>query len=420
MVDIGTVIALIKGLAPKASGGDIEQAVFDWLDEHPEATTTVQDGSITEAKLAAALAAKITGMGNAIAALTTGSTWEGVQKIVQSGAGAALYPIGTQFRVEDSDNGEILFDVVDHRTVTDPADNTQKPAMFLLMHSVIYSKQFDAIEALFYAEEGLAADTYHFTVQNYDASYGGDKTYEFTLTQAVPAGGQIVLDWPYNQQLLGRSVKTYASATSTTQIEAAVLSEGTGGTDLGTTDGTAENLNHIHRARYGSNNYKESAIRQWINSAAVANAWWAPTNIFDRPASYANLPGLLHGMDSEFLAVVKAITVPCKTNNTYELPDWTKNTAYTVADRFWLASRDEMGFGVENVAEGSVLAAYNGAGNTDRIKYDLSNGSTARNWWLRSPYPGNANNARLVNTDGSLSGDRANVGHGAVAACAIM
>ena len=206
MVDIGTVIALIKGLAPKASGGDIEQAVYDWLNEHPEATTTVQDGSITEAKLAAALAAKITGMGNAIAALTTGSTWEGVQKIVQSGAGAALYPIGTQFRVEDSDNGEILFDVVDHRTVTDPADNTEKPAMFLLMHSVIYSKQFDAIEALFYAEEGLAAGTYHFTIQNYDASYGGDKTYEFTLTQAVPAGGQIVLDWPYNQQLLGRSV----------------------------------------------------------------------------------------------------------------------------------------------------------------------------------------------------------------------
>ena len=419
-MNIGLVIALIKQLAHTADPAVIEQAVYDWLDEHPEATTTVQDGSITEAKLAAALAAKITGMGNAIAALTTGSTWEGVQKIVQSGAGAALYPIGTQFRVEDSDNGEILLDVVDHRTVLDPADNTEKPAMFLLMHSVIYSKQFDAVEALFYAEEGLPAGTYHFTIQNYDASYGGDKTYQFTLTQALPAGGQIVLDWPYNQQLLGRSVKTYASSTSTTQIEAATLSEGDGGTDLGTTDGTSENLNHIHRARYGSNNYKESAIRQWINSAAVANAWWAPTNIFDRPASYANLPGLLHGMDSEFLAVVKAITVPCKTNNTYELPDWTKNTAYTVADRFWLASRDEMGFGVERVAEGSVLASYNGAGNTDRIKYDLSNGSTARYWWMRSPYPWYAYYERYVNTDGSLGGNSAYGGDGAVAACAIM
>ena len=419
-MNIGLVIALIKQLAHTADPAVIEQAVYDWLDEHPEATTTVQDGSITEAKLAAALAAKITGMGNAIAALTTGSTWEGVQRIVQSGAGAALYPIGTQFRVEDSDNGEILFDVVDHRTVTDPADNTEKPAMFLMMHSVIYSKQFDAIEALFYAEEGLAAGIYHFTIQNYDASYGGDKTYEFTLTQAVPAGGQIVLDWPYNVQLLGRSVKTYASATATVQIEAAVLSEGTDGTDLGTTDGTSTNLNHIHRARYGSNNYKESAIRQWINSAAVANAWWAPTNIFDRPASYANLPGLLHGMDSEFLAVVKAITIPCHTNNTYELPEWTKDTAYNLVDRFWLASRDELGFGTERVADGTVFAAYDGAGNTDRIKYDLSNASTARTWWMRSPYPWDAYNERHVSTDGSLNSNRAYHGYGAVAACVIM
>ncbi len=314
----------------------------------------------------------------------------------------------------------ILFDVVDHRTVTDPADNTQKPAMFLLMHSVIYSKQFDAIEALFYAEEGLAAGTYHFTIQDYDADHGGNKTYQFTLAQAVPAGGQIMLDWPSNQQLLGRNVRTYSGSTSTTQIEAATLSEGTGGTDLGTTDGTSENLNHIHRARYGSNNYKESAIRQWINSQAAANAWWAPTNIFDRPASYANLPGLLHGMDSEFLAVVKAITIPCKTNNTYELQGWTKDTAYTVADRFWLASLDEMGFGVERVAEGSVLAAYNGAENTDRIKYDLSNGSTARTWWLRSPSPSYATSARYVYTDGSLSYYHASSGRGAVAACVIM
>lgn len=30
----------------------IEQAVTDWLDEHPEATTTVQDGAITESKIA--------------------------------------------------------------------------------------------------------------------------------------------------------------------------------------------------------------------------------------------------------------------------------------------------------------------------------------------------------------------------------
>ena len=43
--------------------------------------------------------------------------------------------------------------------------------------------------------------------------------------------------------------------------------------------------------------------------------------------------------------------------------------------------------------------------------------STARNWWLRSPNPSNANNVRNVNTDGSLNNNNANNGNGAVADC---
>lgn len=59
MLNLGMVIGLIKAFAPGADPAVIEQAVADWLDAHPEATTTVQDGSITEAKLASELAAKI-------------------------------------------------------------------------------------------------------------------------------------------------------------------------------------------------------------------------------------------------------------------------------------------------------------------------------------------------------------------------
>ena len=51
MAELGTIIGLIKTFAPKADPAEIEQAVSDWLDDHPEATTTVQDGSITKAKL---------------------------------------------------------------------------------------------------------------------------------------------------------------------------------------------------------------------------------------------------------------------------------------------------------------------------------------------------------------------------------
>ena len=51
MAELGTVVALIKSMGG-ADPAVIEKAVQEWLDDHPEATTTVQDGSITEAKLA--------------------------------------------------------------------------------------------------------------------------------------------------------------------------------------------------------------------------------------------------------------------------------------------------------------------------------------------------------------------------------
>ena len=314
----------------------------------------------------------------------------------------------------------ILFDVVDHRQITDPVTGESKPGMVLFMHHCIYGRQVDQSEAMYYAEEALPAGNYCFTVKNqtwYTAD--NDKTYYFTLTQDVPAGGQICLSMTNNATLEGKSAKTYASPTSTEVIETATLSATalTGAVNLGNTDGTA--LNHMHRIIMGSNNYKESAIRQWINSKAAANAWWKKTNNFDRPADYANVAGLLHGMDADFLAVVGPVIVPCKTNNTYELPGWTLNSAYTVTDKFFLASRNEMGWGTENVAEGSVFALYNGATNADKIKRDQSAQSAARYWWLRSPYPGYAYNVRNVYLDGSLSGNLAYNGIGAAAACVI-
>lgn len=51
-------IPLIKALA-KPDQAMVTSAVNDWLDDHPEATTTVQDGTITKAKLATALQTSI-------------------------------------------------------------------------------------------------------------------------------------------------------------------------------------------------------------------------------------------------------------------------------------------------------------------------------------------------------------------------
>lgn len=73
-MSIGTVVALIQQYAPGVSPSVIEQAVSDWLDDHPEATTTVEDGSITEEKLAADLAAMLSNMGDDVTQLKSDLT----------------------------------------------------------------------------------------------------------------------------------------------------------------------------------------------------------------------------------------------------------------------------------------------------------------------------------------------------------
>lgn len=56
MINTGEVAALIKALGSGGvSSSDISEAVSDYLDDHPELVTTVQDGSITYAKLDSSL-----------------------------------------------------------------------------------------------------------------------------------------------------------------------------------------------------------------------------------------------------------------------------------------------------------------------------------------------------------------------------
>lgn len=355
---------------------------------------------------------------DALANLVEINDWDDIAEIVKAGAGNRYFPVGTQLTTDRSSGDPYVWDVVHNGTVVDPNTGNTKPAMYLLLHNVIYGRQFDAGEALYYVDEttwpsGLAAGTYHFV-----SSGHSNANIQFTTTILVPAGGQITFS--FNETITSCKVNTYGTLGGTTALESDIAClEGSDGTLLGTTDGNSLNMNINARIRYGSNNYQESAIRQWLNSNSDANGWWLPTNKFDRPCSYANVDGFMKGLDAKFLAAVGETNIPCKTNNTFELPGWTLNTAYTVQDKFFLASRDELGFGTEGVAEGSVWALYDGATNADRIKYDISAASTARYWWMRSPDPGSAIDVRRVYTVGSLNYLHANNGIGAVPACII-
>lgn len=347
------------------------------------------------------------------------ATWASVQQIVRQGLGPAAFPVGTQLVAQHDSLGALIWDVVGHDVYVNPKTG-EGHSMALMLHDCIYGRAIDATEAFYYCESQLAAGTYNFTLlSGWDTDYGGGATLQFTLTKAVPAGGVLVFPWGYQQQATAAKVSSYESRQSTTALETVSVSTGTGGTNLGTLDGTTANVNHAHRARYGSNHWGESALRQWLNSDAAANAWWTPQTKFDRPASYANVAGFLNGMDADFLAAVGEVDVATAYNTIYNVNGAITGT-YTTRDKFFLASRVELGLGAENsISEGSVFQLYSGAAQADRIKYDLSSPGTARYWWLRSPVPWNAYVVRYVHPDGSLGTSSAYSGSGAAPACVI-
>lgn len=351
------------------------------------------------------------------------TSFKDVQTLVRSGLASKVFHIGDQLVCNKGDV-KLVWDIIgiDHDV---PADKQFTHSMTLQLHDCIASMQYDGTEALFYCETELAAGTYHFTLlSGYDTAYGGGKTYQFTLTQPVPAGGQIMFPWGYNTQAASTKVSTYASRTATAAIESVSVVEGTEGTSLGTADGNTANMNHAHRIRYGFNNWMESAMRQWINSDKAAGSVWTPQTKFDRPPSWAaNTAGFLNGIDADFLEVIgETEKVTCRNTVT------DGGGSDITTDKFFLLSRREVYADneVSNVIEGEPYPYYSdysdlsaaGTGNdTNRIKY--RNGSP-QYWWLRTPDSGHGSDVRGVNPAGDLSSGIAGGSSGVAPACNII
>ena len=345
------------------------------------------------------------------------STWEGIQKAVRSGIAKDILPVGTQLAVNHSVYGTRLFDVVAHDYLKSVHDENAH-TMTIQQHDLLPGTQFDASEAFYYAEAELPAGTYNFTLATAYSSWA-EGTYQFTLTKPVPKGGQLEISGYADTAMTALQVRSYANQTTTSAIESVTITAGSGGTNLGT---FGEGLNHSNRVSYGSNNYKESAMRQFLNSSAAAGSVWTPQTKFDRPPSWlTSLAGYKNGLDQNFLAVVGKVVLPCSANNTYEAPDSSiaKGTKYTLNDEFYLASAREIFNTNSDVADDSkVFPFYEGAGNTDRIKY---RDGAAANWCLRTPISWNASHVRLVDSDdGAMYNHVAAYSFGLAPACTIV
>lgn len=393
----------------------------------------------------ALLAALVGNSGNAVM-----KSWKDVQRIVRLGLASKILYVGDRL-VTNKNEKTLTFDILDFDKHT-PKNKTLKNSLALGLHNIYTygTIPFSAPQLMYYTENGLPAGNYKFTLDH--AVYGGgtqyDGTYMFTLTQAIPADGGFrhtnpIGGWKnsYAQSdVIGNYITTYGARPQRTEVEknvAVKVWDGTTAcTDLGTF--TARSLtyhteadtanggkrNFTERQAYGSNRWRDSVYRQWLNSDAAAvdssdtttvSNWWKPATVFDRVPDGAKLAGFLNGLDPEFVAVLGEIEV----KTALSACDMVDGVTYDIThDKVWLQSMTEI-FGSNNngIAEGSQLSYWVDATNADRIKYE---GSTARYWWLRSPYPTYTHNIRVVDASGVLGSYSAEGTGGVVPACCII
>lgn len=361
-------------------------------------------------------------------------TWDKIQNAVRMGLAPKYFPVGYEFAVANSDTNKNIVWVVRGYDTIKPVQNGLTHSM-ILEAKYLYSGadgayipiQFDAPEALYTAYEELAAGSYKITIAGSTAASENGNTYGFNLTKPIPAGGYIFIDSAAITN--GSTISTYAKIGDTEALETVtvynVSADDTLITSLGTTDGM-DLLNHISRCYRGSNNYAQSAVRQWLNSAAVAGSVWQPTTNYDLPPTWANeLNGFMHGLPEDFLKVIVPAIIPCRTNGVFETvsldgTEFYPNELYELEDKFFMLSRGEIYGTYDNdeLPDGKFLDYYYDLTTAEKKKFD--DGGTARDAWLRSPSPATASTERIVHArTGKIYNSTASLSFGVAPACII-
>ena len=324
------------------------------------------------------------------------TNWEDVQRVVRMGLADKMFAVGDQF-VSSYDTGEVVWEVIgiNHDT---PTDESRQFSLTIQTRDCLMNCQWDAPEALYYAATALAPSKHIFEIDS--------GKYEFTTTLEVPEGGQVYV-YSWDDGYIPLKARTYA-ADRVTVIEDDIT------VSTSTDSPTLSPVNHQTRCRYGSNNYWESNIRDWLNSEADQYIWTPKTN-FDRPSTGAPYtgPGFLKLLDPELAAVIGKVNKQVARNT---LTDGGGQDLFS--DKVFLLSRVEVGVGTEGTTDGEeVYSYYDGIENAGRIK--LLNGSP-KYWWLRSPYVSYACHARIVTTSGVVGNSGAGGSGGLAPACCII
>lgn len=380
------------------------------------------------------------------------ATLNEIHEIVRRGEAPNVFSIGDQINLNYNDGSSdyvLPWDIV-HFGDVELQDGEIVPGMYIQSHYAMQGVQFDQNEAFYVVPAGgLEAGTYYITMGNaWGSNVVNGKIYNFTLTEAYSEGDLLQLG-KENSETSGLPdaapstwrVRTYkkdgnipaGSVASATEI--LTLSEGAVGTSLGTLSSSTKygttGINNMQRSAYGYNRWGQSAMRQFLNSADAANAWWTPQNPYDRrPDQLASMRGFMAGFDEAFLNIIKPIKVVTALNTVSDTDIGASEITY---DTFFPASLEQeyivpQASGVEGEYWEywkrrlglSAPQVQGGAGtNPFHIRYGYNAKTSAQIYRLRSAYRGTAGNTWYVYSSGAANSAYAPYAFRCAPACVI-
>ena len=305
----------------------------------------------------------------------------------------------------------------------------EKRPVLGLHYAHAFGVQFSHQRAFLACPDGLPAGAYHFTIESsWGSNVSAGDVVRFVTTQDVPAGGRVAGCY-YCADYAKSSWKIYTySADGKTVIETITptfASQG-GDTNLGiqkinTRNG---NLNSTQEMGYGWNRYKNSALRQYLNSDKGIGQWWTATDAWDiAPDELTTKAGFMTGLPEDLKAIMKEVKVVTYANTVNDGGEM--DVTY---DKVFIPSLEEMYINPQISGEGEAHEYYKRkAGTTSplaqygtypqMITYAVENHTSAQAVRLRSAIRGVANRTWTVSASGDVGSSYA---HSATRFCPLI
>ena len=360
-----------------------------------------------------------------------------IARIVRSGEANKVFGIGDQIilpwtDVETGTTYSMPFDVV-HFGNVEIEDGEEIPGMIIQAHYAHpFGVQFSHQRAFLACPDGLTAGTYYFTFEKaWGKNVQAGDVVCFTLTQDVPAGGRIAGCYGAPDQTKSNWRIYSYGADGKELIETVTPTFTASGTDLGTVKQNQRtgNLNSAEETAYGCNNWKISAMLQYLNSTGAKGDWWTPQDSWDIvPDQHSQKAAFLAGFDNDIIMATKPIKVSQATNT----PQDGGVTEDTFC-RFFLPSLQELNCQPQamdqegaaweywkRVSGSETLLPTGGSYTYPQMRvFGLENKNAAQNVRLRSAYRGNAHVAWYVGASGVVYSNYASGAYRFAPACAI-